>query len=132
MTEEEQYLRSARIFQSLTTGAPAQPLGTLLDLGILGYDESIVFSPQGASWMLKELAKGQEFYIFLDHFISEQMSKAATAAAHSGKGIYRPAEFGYRFADTYRQMGTLTHWAHAASPQYELSIENIDPEYLHI
>lgn len=122
--------RSFSNFQAMATGIPPSPIGTLLEEGIAGYEECMVFSPQGANWMLKELEKGVDFYLFLDHFICFQCAKYATMSAKDGKGFYRPMEVGYRFVDAYRPMGSLTQWAHENAPKYHESKIIINPEYL--
>ena len=122
--------RSYLYFQSMVTGVPAPPLGTLIDEGIAGYEECMVFSPNGASWMLKELEKGEDFYLFLDHFICQQVAGITKIAVQDGKGFYRPMEVGYKFVDAYRPMGSLTQWAHEDAPKHHESKLTTNPEYL--
>lgn len=129
---QTQIQQNAAIFQSLTIGAAVSPFDFLIGEGIAGYEESIVYSPQGANWMLNELAKGEDFYTFLDHFICKQVSKRAATAVENGKGFYRPMAIGYNFVETHRPMGTFTNWAPEGSFHFQESQTNIEPTYIRL
>ena len=127
----ERIARSGLLFSAMFRGHILHP-SFFLEEGIKGYDETIVFSPAGAKWMLEQLASASEFHSFLDHFICHELPGRALEASKGGYGIYSPIEFGYQFARVYREMGTLTDWAHKGSVHYEESIKRTDIQYLHL
>lgn len=94
--------------------------------GICGYDESMVLSPEGASWILDCLNNADDFYIFFDHFIKNRLREDAKIAIENGKGIYCPAEHGYAFVDTLMPMKTTTNWAPKDSFHFEESHKGIE------
>ena len=102
----------------------------LIEEGIKGYDESIVFSPAGAAWMLEKLANANDFHAFLDNFIGNEMSVLSVEAGKDNKGFYSPTEYGYNFADVYMPLGTLTDWTHGESIHFASSRESIGPRYI--
>ncbi len=97
-----------------------------LKLGLCGYDESFVLSPEGASWILDCLNTADDFYIFFDHFIHNRLTKDTVVAIENGKGVYCPKEYGYTFVETIMPMKTTTHWAPEGTHHYEESIKTTD------
>lgn len=97
---------------------------------IIGYSESMVLSPQGASWLLiqalnmKELEDDQEqkkkFYwettvckrSCFDTWIGADLAEDhAEKAIKDGKGIYCPKEIGYKYVHDWMPMGSSVDWA---------------------
>lgn len=104
-----------------------------LKSGVVGYDESMVLSPEGADWILGCMDRADDFYIFYDHFIHNRLGEEAMGAVEMGKGIYCPRESGYGFVGEIMPMGTTTNWApegsfhHAEANQMtEVSWEQVD------
>lgn len=113
--------RSKAVFSTFLTHTLSSPFDFLIDEGLRGYDETIVYSAQGAEWMLEQLENANDFYYFFDHFLCFGLKAQVEEALADGKGFYCPAEFGYNFAKVYRPMGTLTDWAPKGSLHYEES-----------
>ena len=122
--------QSELTFNSVVKGDMTIPMNFLIEEGIKGYDESIVFSPAGAAWMLEKLANANDFHAFLDNFICNEMSGLSVEAGKDNKGFYSPTEYGYNFADVYMPLGTLTDWAHEESIHFGSSRESIGPRYI--
>lgn len=90
-----------------------------LKKGLMGYEESMVISPAGANWILRTLENADDFYIFYDHFIHKKLTVEAGIASANSKGVWTPAENGYRFVDEIMPMGTTTDWAPEGSHHYK-------------
>lgn len=132
LNDFERSKQSELAFNAIIKGDMTIPLNFLVEEGIKGYDETIVFSSAGAAWMLEKLANADEFHTFLDHFICHETSNLSLEAAKEGKGFYSPTEFGYNFADVYMPLGTLTDWAHEESIHYVESRKNVGPRYINL
>ena len=131
VTNTERKEQSLRLFHAITNGLSIEDYGSIFfTRGFAGYDESIVFSPVGAQWMLNLLASSTEFYTFVDHFIKIEMPYHAEKANKMGKGVYCPAEIGYQFVREIQKMGTTTDWAHEDSTMYEGSREITKINYI--
>ena len=100
--------------------------------GLLGYDESIVWTPQGATWMLQCLndivdvepdIKQLSYFelsdqhiphyarcINLDNYICWGLRNDADKAIKAGKGIYCPRNIGFNFVDEPLAMGSDTEY----------------------
>jgi len=124
--------RSAAVFSALLTHTLDSPLDFLIDEGLRGYDETILYSPEGAEWMLEKLQSADEFYLFFDHFLCNGLKTAVADAINDDKGFYCPAEYGYNFATVNRPMGTLTDWAPKDSLHYEESIRTSKPVFIEV
>ena len=122
--------RSMAVFSTILTHTLDTPFAFLIDEGLRGYDETIVYSPLGAEWMLAHLQNANDFYYFFDHFLCFGLKADVTAALNDKKGFYCPTEFGYNFAEVYRPMGTLTDWAPEGSLHYEQSVRTIKPVFI--
>lgn len=121
-------IQSQAIFSALFSHTIESPLDFLIIEGLRGYDESMVFSPAGAEWMLKRLETATEFHTFLDHFICHEL--AALTHNDPKKGFYAPAEYGFNFVDVLRPMGTLTNWAPKDSEHFSESKRHLKPTYI--
>ena len=130
LNEVQRLKQSEIVFNTIIRGDTEIPVNFLIEEGIKGYDESIVFSPAGAAWMLEKLANADDFHTFLDHFICHEMSSLSIEAGKDGKGFYSPTEFGYNFVDVYMQLGSLTDWAHEESIHYVESRKSVGPRYI--
>lgn len=87
--------------------------------GIAGYDESFVLTPEGARWMLNALGSSTNFYNYVDHFIKQELPLHAEKAHKLGKGVYCPAEIGYKFVRQSVPLGSTTDWIPKEHPNYE-------------
>ena len=112
------------------TGKPGTYRDLFLQETITGYDETFVFSPQGAEWFLKCIGIAPDYYFYLDHFICQAMPEFAKQAVKKGKGIYCPSEVGYKFVDQLMPVGTTTDWAVEGSFNYEDSRKEVVAQYL--
>ena len=109
-----------------------------LQNGLLGYDESMVFSPRGASWLLEQMFLMEDLtdelvdFQFKDIELRETTPETLEARQRSRlnndnwlwygnlesvkkalsdrKGLYCPKRIGYAFIDEPLQMGTNVHW----------------------
>lgn len=97
-----------------------------LKKGVMGYEESMVISPAGANWILRTLENADDFYLFYDHFIHKKLTTEAGIAITNDKGIWTPAETGYRFVDEIMPMGTTTDWAPRGSHHYKDAHKNTE------
>ena len=125
-------LRS-QMSREIYSGIVGKPVNEYRELflqhGITGYDETFVFSPAGAEWFLKCLDLAPDYYMYLDHFICQAMPAFAQQAINRGKGVYCPSEVGYKFVDTFMELGTTTDWAPEGSPGYEQSVKAVKRQY---
>lgn len=112
---------------------------TFAKLGMHGYDESIVFSPQGANWMLEQMQKIKDIdpdikkikykdvsmsqkpiycrILNIDNWICWGLPPAIKAALKDDKGIFCPRYPGFDFIEDGIPLGSTTDWA---SREYEL------------
>lgn len=120
---------SLEVFQGAFGGMIDSYRDLFFRKGIMGYDESILFSPAGAEWMLKCLDMAPDYYRYLDHFICHALPDFAKSAIKRDKGIYCPAEIGYQFVDVFMEMGTTTDYAIKNTPMYEPSRRKVPINY---
>lgn len=125
----DQTKQNLLMFDGIVRGNGIDPMAFLLAEGLNGYDESIVFSPAGAAWMLERLADADDFHFFLDHFICYELARYSW---ESDKGFYSPMDVSFKFVDAPRAMGTLTGWAHSESVHYEESRSHLKPRRLEL
>ena len=106
--------------------------------GFYGYDETIVFTPHAARWMLdnmqamqdidedlklmrhRDIPK-QQLSVYLsrfniDSYLCWDFRRIAEAAIEEGKGLYCPRFAGYNFIEDDIPMGSLTHWVSTDRP----------------
>ena len=102
----------------------------LFQNGITGYDETFIFSPEGADWFLRCLDLAPDFYMFLDHFICFGMPAYAKQATNRRKGVYCPSEVSYKFVKTYMDFPTTTDWATKDSNDYEQAHKPLKLNYI--
>lgn len=98
--------------------------------GMSGYDESIVFSPEGANWFLNCLNLAPDFYLFLDHFICFGMPMLAQQAVNRNKGVFCPSEVAYKFVRKIADFKTTTDWATKDGSHFEESKRDTTLNYL--
>ena len=120
--------------------------------GYYGYDESIVFSPAGARWMLDAMQKMQDidpdikqmehvdmhaphFPVYLsrmniDSYLCWDFRKTAELALKEGKGLYCPRYPGYDFIEDAIPMGSLTQWGSHERPDAEVVNATTDLQYI--
>jgi len=101
-------------------------------LGMMGFDESIIFSPEGAAWMLEQMHLIEDvspemkvhtffdlsfehlpFYmkcVNIDSYICWGLRPAADAAIADGKGLYCPLMPGINFIDEPIAHGSDTNY----------------------
>ena len=120
---------SSQIFSGVFGKGTGNYIDVFLQKGISGYDESIVWSPEGAKWMLDCLNLAPGFYRYLDHFICKALPEFAQNAILRNKGVYCPSEIAYKFVDEYMEMGTTTDFATKDSPAYERSRRSVETHY---
>lgn len=130
LTYELRYKMSREIYNGVLDIPMDGYREIFLQHGIMGYDETFVFSPKGADWFLKclDLAPRSD-YMFLDHFICQAMPAFGQQAVDRGNGVYCPSEVGYKFVDTFIHVGTTTDWAPEGSSGYEESLKKTERQY---
>ena len=101
-----------------------------VQLGLIGYEETMLISGAGASWILQCLEAEEDIHSFYDYFICNTLSVKAKDAIERGKGIYCPRRPGYKFTCDFLEMGTLTSWAPVGSHHYEESMRTVCPTFL--
>ena len=144
------YLKLFKAFTDLTEDL--QYTEVFATPGLAGYDETIVFSPDGAQWMLDELDKLKDTdaelkknayrdipmplkveyckTINLDNYICWALRKASEKQLKKKKGIYRPRYPGFDFVDDPIPLGSLTGWATRTIENYETANENTENQFL--
>ena len=129
--DQEQRMHTSRaLFQGSIGFGNKSVSDVFFQKGIAGFDESFVFSPVGAKWMLKCLDIAPDYYRYLDHFICQGLPDFAESMIKRNKGIYCPAELGYAFVDDLLPMGTTTDFAVEGSPHYDRSRKQTTLQYL--
>lgn len=123
-------------------------------LGMHGYDETIVFSPAGAAWMLDEMHKIQDIdpeikklsyadislsqkphyskVINIDNWICWGLKEAAEKAVKAWKGIYRPRYRGFDFITDALPLGSETGWASEQSVFFDEANSEMKLQYLEV
>lgn len=115
----EQHDLSTAVFKAIFNRQISSYGDFFLRHGIVGYDETMVLSPEGADWVLGCLGRAKDFYTFFDHFIHKRLTEEAHGAVEHGKGLYCPRESGYAFVSEIMPMGSVTGWAPEGSFHYE-------------
>ncbi len=100
------------LFKSIYCNQPFHRAFFFNHLGLDGYEETMIYSPSGAAWVLSELASARGDYIFYDNFIKEYLSQNCIKHLKLGAGIYCPKSEAYPYITEIAHMGTDTHWAH--------------------
>lgn len=110
-------------------------------LGMHGYDETIVFSPAGAAWMLEQMHQIEDvdadikklsyadvslsqkpYYsqvINIDNWICWGLKTPVKKAVKDWKGIFRPRYRGFDFVADALSLGSTTGWASDQSVFYD-------------
>ena len=148
LPESEREDKFGSIFQAFIE--PNEPLNltSFTRRGFHGYDETIVFSPEGAAFMLNELRdtpdidpdiKKMHYFdlnlpqkqvynrcINIDNWICHYFAPLANKQSKT-HGIYCPLELGFDFVSDFNLHGSLTNWIptekkdqYAESNTYEL------------
>ena len=131
MTPELRNSLALEAFNGLGFGdTPKEASHMFFQEGMSGYDESIVFSPEGANWFLNCLNLSPDFYIFLDHFICFAMPMLAQQAVNRKKGVFCPSEVAYKFVREIADFKTTTDWATKGGIHYENSKRDTTLNYL--
>ena len=141
------------LFQSLTNLSVSINYADVFTLpGLLGYDETIVFSPTGARWMLEEMYNIQDIdpeikrlhyddiphvqkpiynpTLNIDNWICWGLRPAADIAIGQEKGLYRPRYPGFHFIEDPIALGSLTEWASKDVEKFAFSSYNEDYNFV--
>lgn len=109
-------------------------------LGLHGFDESIVFTPKGASWLLDQMHLIEDVdpdikklsyadvsvvqkphyckVINIDNWLCWGIKQEVKQAIKDWKGIYRPRYPGFNFIEDALPLGSTTGWASQQSVFY--------------
>lgn len=123
----------------------------LVQRGFFGYDESIIFSPAGAAWMLQKMREmeaveddikkirymdvplNQKPYycsnINIDNWICWGLRQETDKAAKDF-GIYCPRYQGYDFISDPVPMGSYTNWATERIPHFKDIVQKTKLRYI--
>ena len=131
LPESEQRLKFGGLFRAfLNPDDPFEP-NALTQKGFHGYDETIVFSPPGAAYMLDALRKTPDIdpdikklhyfdlnlpqkrvynsCINIDNWICHYFAPRANERSKT-HGIYCPLTLGFDFVEDFNLHGSLTNW----------------------
>ena len=141
------------LFQSLTDLSTNINYANTFTLpGLLGYDETIVFSPAGAKWMLECMYALQDIdpdvkklgyddiplsqkhiynpTINIDNYVCWGLRPFADVAIGENKGLYRPRYPGFDFISDPLALGSLTEWASHKVEEFQYSYHNEDYNFI--
>lgn len=150
------------IFEEYCIGDIDIPHVDLIQKGIMGYEECMVFSPAGAEWFLSlfenyppaptdpyvfdhdiwqmsdasdeeiEYASYRKSYFNIDTFICWGLRKYCDEAVEEGKNIYCPSKFGYDFCNDWLAQGTTIDWCPETNPDHAKVHYVAEPQFLNL
>ena len=116
---------------------PEKYIDKYIQVGHCGYDESLIISPEGATWLLLQAFEmeeldpdynpTEEFHWkrtlyrrnCFDAWMGNDLVDPVNEAISDSKGIYCPGQIGYRFVDEWLPMGSDVDWVNKSNTEYE-------------
>ena len=126
------HFNSPEIFTS-----PEDYVKKYLQKNHLGYDESFIISPKGAAWLLLQAFEMEDLdpdnetedtpywetvihrRNTFDTWMVNDLGEPVKKAIDAGKGIYCPADIGFKYIHDWLPMGSSVEWSNASNAEIE-------------
>ena len=140
------------IFETLINTSFENTTEMFFQKGILGYDETMVLSPKGASWIYKQMVTMEDRSEALlkwqdtlsdeglttenvdadmrsrlnnDNWLCWELGEIAREGADNELGIYTPRHYSFNFVDEILEQGSDVMWQTEAKTNADLSVARI-------
>ena len=126
------HYRQSELFTS-----PHSYIDRYIQRNMIGYDESIVFSPKGASWLLRQAFDMKDLdhenedpgipywdtvlcrRTCFDSWMGFDLGDEIAKCVNDGKGLYCSKQMGYGYVDDWLPMGSSVGWTNKSHDFFE-------------